>query len=103
MNYTFRYYKLTEINIIDSINWYKNQKLGLQKRFSAQIKSNIKNILENPFLFQIKHTKIRVSYLKIFPFGIQYYINEEKNEIVIVAILHTKRNQNVVIDRIKED
>ncbi len=100
MEYTFRYYKLAEIDILDSLTWYKNQKLGLEKRFALNLKNNIKRILENPFLFEIKYSKIRISYLKVFPFGIHYFVNEHQNEIVIVAILHTKRNPTIVFERI---
>ncbi len=100
MKYTYRYYKIAEIDIIDSINWYKSQKSGLEKRFASNLKNNISFILKNPLLFQIKYSKIRVSYLKNFPFGVHYYIDEQQKEIVIVGIFHTKRNPSLLIERL---
>ena len=45
---------------------------------------------ENPFLFQKKYRDTRVRYVKGFPFGI-YYVVDEKS-ITILAVLHTSRN-----------
>ncbi len=58
--------------------------------FLERLYQEFDGIKENPFLLQKKYRDTRVRYVKGFPFGI-YYVVDEKS-ITILAVLHTSRN-----------
>ncbi len=92
MSYTIVYLVSSKLDVINAKNWYRNQQIGLDNRFATAIKCAILRLKENPFYFQLRYNNIRIAYPKTFPFGIHYYIDLAKREIIIVAIIHNKRN-----------
>ena len=53
-----------------------------------------------PVSYAIRYKSIRIAYPKVFPYNIHFYIDEIDNIIVITAIVHNKRIQDFVEDRI---
>ncbi|MFN0049700.1 MAG: type II toxin-antitoxin system RelE/ParE family toxin [Cytophagales bacterium] len=100
MSYSIDYFKEAKIDVREAKTWYKEQKLGLEKRFADSIKLAILKIKENPLNYAIRYKDIRIAYPKIFPYGIHFYIDELKNQILIVAILHNKRNADTAQKRV---
>ncbi len=101
MPYSLSYFEdaLHDLKIAKS--WYKQQQSGLDQRFSYSIKSTILLVQKSPFAFAIRYRNIRIAFPKKFPYGIHFYIDEEKQQIVIIAIIHNKRNPNLTINRIR--
>ena len=53
-----------------------------------------------PVSYAIRYKSIRIAHPKVFPYNIHFYIDEIDSVIVITAIVHNKRNQDFVEDRI---
>ena len=99
MEFSLFYFDDAKLDVREAKNWYKKQKEGLEKRFADAIKEVLYTIQNNPFSYELRYKNIRIGYTKIFPFGIHFYINETKSQIVIIAVLHCKRNPAEVQDR----
>ena len=70
--------------------WYERQKIGLGKRFLTAINASFQSIQKTPAGYQIIHKDYRRAVLRRFPYAIFY--EEQEDQIVIYAVLHTARN-----------
>ena len=62
----------------------------LAKRIEKEIRFGFKSIAKNPASFQCRYAKIRIFWLKKFPYGL-YYI-WENNEVFVLAFWHSKED-----------
>ena len=76
-------------DIVESSEYYIEISEDLNDRFLSEVMSTIERIQENPKLHQIRYKNIRIAFAHVFPYGIHFFIDNEK--ILIVRILHTKR------------
>ncbi|UII28774.1 type II toxin-antitoxin system RelE/ParE family toxin [Fulvivirga maritima] len=92
MNYSVSIAEAAEADIREAFLWYqdKNDNLGL--RFEKHILKAVESIRSNPFKTQIRYDSIRVFFLKKFPFGIHFRVNEATNSILILAVFHTSKD-----------
>lgn len=93
MNYKIVIIEEAKIDYRKSLLWYKNIHPKLAVRFNNSFKESIAIIKKDPLLFQIKYDKIRVLFLKTFPYAIHYSIYEDC--IVIKSIFHTSRDSEL--------
>jgi plasmid stabilization system protein ParE len=93
------YFDEALLDLKEAKNWYKSINVNLDKRFSRIVGQTIKRISENPLLFPEKYGQIRVAVIDKFPFTVQYFVENETNKIIIVAIFHDKRNPQTVLNR----
>lgn len=82
--------------------WYYNQNpdTDLEERFSDSIKEVVSKLQKNPFIYYPIFENIRVAHPKFFPYGVHFIINEDKKEILIVAILHNKEDKSKMMERL---
>jgi plasmid stabilization system protein ParE len=82
--------------------WYYDQSpdTDLEERFAEAIKEVIDKLQKNPFIYYPIFEKIRIAHPKFFPYGVHFIINEDKKEILIVAILHNKEDKSKMIKRL---
>lgn len=82
--------------------WYYNQNpdTDLEERFADAIKEVVSKLHKNPFIYYPIFENIRVAHPKFFPYGVHFIINEDKKEILIVAILHNKQDKSKMIKRL---
>lgn len=97
MNYELIIKPLAQIDIEESALWYEHRSVGLGLVFLQEIEEKIFTIKQNPNLFEIKYKQIHQAFLYRFPFSIHYIIDEEI--IFVLAILHTNRNPEIMIQR----
>ncbi len=88
MNYAFVNRPAVNTDVIDAVDYYKKINPKLAEQFLVRIEEAIIYIAEYPKGFQIKYKNVRTLMLKQFPYHIHYIVNEEENEIVILAIIH---------------
>jgi toxin ParE1/3/4 len=89
-----------EIDIKDTVIYYKEINEGLDSEFLKTIDSSFKKILKNPEAFPITKHDIRKFVVNKFSFCI-YYI-DRLEAVYILAIFHNKRNpKNLNKRRIK--
>lgn len=84
--------KKIESDLLDIVEYYKEINPKLAKEFISRMKEASVYILKAPFSFQIKYKNVRTVLLKQFPYHIHYILNEENNQIVILAVIHSYRN-----------
>jgi plasmid stabilization system protein ParE len=87
-------------DILGAINWYEKQMAGLGDEFFIAFTNEVRNIHRNPLLYAIKYKNIRKAITKRFPYII-YFIVSPSNEIIVLAVLHMKRDTTTREKRIK--
>lgn len=82
--------------------WYyeQNPSTDLEERFADAIKDTIAKLQKNPYIFYPVFENIRIAHPRFFPYGVHFIINEDKKEILIVAILHNKQDKTKMIKRL---
>ena len=83
------------LDILDSFDWYEEQREGLGARFLIKVEKGLDAIRDHPTGYQIIDKKVsaRRNLLRPFPFMIVYTI--EKDRIVVYAVVHAKRHHRV--------
>lgn len=85
---------------LDAIHeWYQQCDENVFKRFDKAISEKLTSILSNPHQNPIIHRDIRRAVMKKFPYSIFYQIIEDR--IIILSVLHHKRNPRVWKKRTK--
>jgi plasmid stabilization system protein ParE len=92
MSYTFVNRPAVRIDIINATDYYKKINPELAKQFLFRIREAKAYIERSPLGFQVKYKEVRTLLLKQFPYHIHYLIDDSKNHIVILAIIHAYKN-----------
>ncbi len=100
MKYTVLYFDEINKDLLDAKLWYKTQKEGLELSFSFEIEKAINHIIKMPYSYSIKYSKIKIAYLRIFPYNIHFYVDKIQNLLVVTAIVHNKRHTNFAEKRV---
>lgn len=79
-------------DILDIVAYYKLIHINLAIAFLDCLEEIQKYIFDFPLSFQIKYKNVRTILLAQYPYQIHYIINDEKKQIVIIAIIHAYRN-----------
>ncbi len=82
--------KEAEEDIKTAYEWYEEQRPHLGNIFVSEIDSKLREIEERPDLHMEAMGNVRRALCKKFPYSI-YFIHENKN-IVVIAVLHQRRN-----------
>ena len=93
------YLKIVEDDIAEAKRWYAEQQAGLDARFAADVKETVKKILDMPSAYAVRYRNVRIARTKVFPYNVHFYVDEEKSQIVIIGIIHNKRNDALFLDR----
>jgi plasmid stabilization system protein ParE len=72
--------------------WYNTVKPDLGKEFGEKIEETIKILTKHPKIAATLYLNYRKISLKRFPHSIIYVINEEKQEVQIIAVQHHKQH-----------
>jgi plasmid stabilization system protein ParE len=73
--------------------WYEDQRPGLGELFSAEVSDLIQRIAESPLRFPAVLPSVRRGLLHGFPYAV--YFTVEEQEVVILAVLHQRRDPAV--------
>lgn len=82
---------VAELELKKALDWYKDQKEGLDFDLLTEIIKVIESVKDNPYSYQKKYKNFRVSFTRKFRYAVHYTIEEKV--IYIHAILHTSQNQ----------
>jgi len=74
----------------EAYDWYEEQKRGLGEEFLKELDSNYNKLQSHPEYFRKIKNNFRQTSLKRFPYVVIFEIM--KNEVVVFAVFHTKRN-----------
>ena len=97
--FTALYFDEVENDIAAAKQWYAKQQEGLDARFAIAVKETVLNILKMPSVYAVRYRNIRIAHTKVFPYNVHFYIDETKTQVVIIGIVHNKRNNALFLDR----
>jgi toxin ParE1/3/4 len=100
MNYNIVILSEAELDIDDAFIWYEMNQIGLGKKFYASLDKSIQFISQRPLSCPEIYKGLRRFVIKKFPYGIYFRMNLEKKEILIIGVIHFKRNLKLLRKRI---
>ena len=90
--YTVLYEDLVDFDLKETKSYYQKINSELTKRFFHEFRKAKNFISEFPYANDVMYGEnIRLHFLKTFPYHIHYIINEEKKEVVILAVIFAKK------------
>jgi len=92
MSYSFLNSPGVKVDILEAVSHYKRINPALAKQFLFRIREAKEYIALSPIGFQVKYSGVRTLLLRQFPYHIHYLINKEKQQIIILAIIHAYKN-----------
>ncbi|WP_449401012.1 type II toxin-antitoxin system RelE/ParE family toxin [Chryseobacterium wanjuense] len=89
-----------ENDLDQAIEWYKEQNKNLILQLLNEIEEGFNKVQNYPEHYQKRYKEIRIIFIKKFPYGIYYTIENDK--IFVHAVLHNKQNPQNVSKRTKQ-
>ncbi len=86
---------------LEAIDYYESRRRGLGLEFANGINSTIQRIIQFPSAWSEFSEKTRRCLDQRFPFGIIYQTTEDKDEILIIAIMQVNRKPGYWKHRLK--
>jgi hypothetical protein len=80
----------TEQDIENALKWHLDIDKKLARNFLTQLKLSKDYLTENPKNIQIRYSNVRIAYLKKFPYGFHYTLNDDT--VTIIALFSTSEN-----------
>jgi plasmid stabilization system protein ParE len=92
MSYTLVNRPSVKSDIIEVVNYNKQINPAIAKQFLYRLKEAKTYIQNAPLSFQVKYNQVRTLLLKQFPYHIHYLVDDTKQQIVILAVVHAYKN-----------
>jgi toxin ParE1/3/4 len=99
MKYSIEYDDEVQNDLQETMDWYANQKVGLDREFIETVKFAINQIVENPLIYRPRSKKIRFKHLDRFPYIIVFKVNRQI--VTVYGVVHDKRNPKLIRKRVK--
>ena len=84
---------LAEADLEDAARWYEDERAGLSVRFLGDVDRTIARIRERPCEFPTVFSDVRRALLHTFPYAVYFRTSDEA--VVVLAVLHLRRNPKV--------
>ena len=84
----------------DIIAYYEQIRATLGMQFFSYFYDACELLKQNPFVYQTIFLKVGRTFIKGFPYKIFYTIDEEQQEIEVIAIIHNKRGAAYIKKRL---
>ena len=97
--YTLFYLDAVRDDILNAKQWCAEQQKGLDEKFVSAIKDAVANIIKMPAAYAVRYKNVRIAHTKVFPYNIHFFIDEEKEQIILTGVVHQKREDALFIDR----
>ena len=85
-----KFHPKADIELQEAIHWYASKRLGLDYEFMRCVDETISRITSDPEMFPVALRNTRKAMVRRFPYIIYYEIR--KNELMVLAVFHSKRN-----------
>ena len=92
-----RFLSVASDELIDAATYYDEQALGLGDKFLDRVDSAVSQLKEQPEIWPLINQNIHRRLIRQFPFALLYRI--QGDEVIILAVMHLKRNPRYWIDR----
>ncbi|HSK77834.1 MAG TPA: type II toxin-antitoxin system RelE/ParE family toxin [Thermoanaerobaculia bacterium] len=97
MSYSFLAPARSELE--EAVGFYDSRQEGLGDEFAAEAQAAIARILHNPYAWPKVSEGVRRCRLRRFPYGLVYQVRP--NGLLIVAVMHLRRNPFYWRDRVR--
>lgn len=79
-------------DLLQAKEWYDQQKPGLGQKFLREVLETIDRLLQNPFLYCVRHPRreVRWVYTHRFPYRIIFRVID--NTVIVYAVIHRARH-----------
>ena len=84
-----------------AINWYNKKDPAIGIRLINNFELSINKLKSNPQIYTLFLKNIRAIEISKFPYKVFYYIKEDR-EVVIIGLVHVKRNEDFVKKKFKD-
>jgi toxin ParE1/3/4 len=91
---------LAEADLEDAARWYEDERAGLAERFLSDVDRTFARIRERPFQFPTVTGELRRALLHAFPYAV--YFRASDQAVVVLAVLHLRRNPRIWRGRSRE-
>lgn len=99
MDWVIKITPLALFDLDEAAKWYNYQKQGLGNEFLIEANISIEKLKGNPYAFRIVFDPVRRFVLKRFPYKILFHV--EREEIIVIGIVHHKRSSRYLKRRYK--
>lgn len=90
-----------ESELDEVMDWYEKEKSGLGITFLYHFLNRIAYLRENPYLYQEVYKAYRRVLMKKYPYAIYYGIEEQNQEVIVLAIWHTSKDPERLKNRLE--
>jgi plasmid stabilization system protein ParE len=97
-SYLFQLTDEAREEIDQAVDWYEKQRPGLGDEFFHYLREAFDDLSEAPFLYAPYRTRYRKMNLRRFPYSVIYQVIEESQTVLVIAVLHQKRDSNVLFE-----
>lgn len=84
---------LAEADLEDAARWYEDERAGLADRFLSDLDRTFARIRERPFQFPTVAGEVRRALLHTFPYAVYFRVSDQA--VVVIAVLHLRRNPRI--------
>lgn len=82
----------------EAFDWYEQQRPGLGVEFAERVQAVFDSIAAMPEQHAIVYRDVRKALVKPYPYAIIYRIRN--NQVVVLAVFHSKRNPSIWKSRV---
>lgn len=100
MNYEIKLLTIVHADLREAKKWYSDKSKALAEAFKTAVDKEIDYIGKYPEHYQKKYQELRQSLVTRFPYAIYYLLDEAQKRIVIIGLLHTSRNPEIISKRV---
>jgi toxin ParE1/3/4 len=86
-------------DILESIEWYNNEKDNLGFEFYESVIKKLNSLADNPLHYSKRFKDVRTAKVNKYPYLIYFKIQESSSSIIILGVLHTSRNPQLIRKR----
>lgn len=97
MTYSIDIAEAAEDDMRKAFLWYEDKKEDLGDTFKNYVDEAVDSIQSNPLKTQTRYEDTRVFFIKKFPYGIHFQVND--SVILIVAVFHTSQDPEMWTER----
>jgi plasmid stabilization system protein ParE len=87
-----------ERDLDEAVGWYEEREAGLGARLVRELRPLLERIQVSPELYPVVHHSARQVTMRKFPYSIIYQVSE--TEVLVVAVVHTARDDDRWHDRV---
>ena len=86
-------------DLIQSVDWYNEQRAGLGDRFCRSVKKQTSRLSKSALCFAVRYCDIRCMRIEKFPYLVHYRVNEQTKTVKVEALFHTSRDPKIWNER----